>query len=73
MNIINVLDVVASVGTVVSLYLVGKYRKAWILYSASSVAFTIVCIDKHLVGLTIMGCILFVLGIRNYWLGGKKC
>lgn len=69
---IKIFDIIASVLTVTSLYLAGKYNKAWILYCISCIFFVIVCYHKQLWGLTGMGIILFGIGIKNYVTGLKK-
>ena len=72
MNLISVFDIVSAIITVVSLNLVHKDYRAWILYTVGSVLFIVVCWSNHLPGLTIMGFCLSGTGIRNYILGRKK-
>ena len=69
MTIIQILDILASVLTVVSLNLVARSYKYWLLYVLSSIFFIIVCIANHIWGLTCMGIFLFFTGINNYRLG----
>lgn len=66
MNLLPLLDWSASVITVVTLLLVSKYPKAWLGYSIGALLFTIVCSEKGLVGLTCMGILLVIIGLRNY-------
>ena len=72
LTIIKVLDILASVLTVVSLNLVVKSYKWWLLYSFASVCFIIVCFSNHITGLTLMGCFLLATGIKNYVIGKRK-
>jgi hypothetical protein len=69
--LIRILDITASVLTVVSLNLVMKSYRWWILYSLASVCFIIVCFSNHIPGLTLMGIFLLVTGIKNYIVGRK--
>ena len=73
MNILQILDYVTSILIVISIFLVEKHRKAWLLYSFSSVLFVIECVAKSLPGLSVMGCILTIVGLRNYSLREKSC
>ena len=66
MNLLSILDWSASIITVSTLLLVSKYPKAWIAYSVGAFLFTIVCSEKGLVGLTCMGMLLVIIGLRNY-------
>ena len=72
MNIMAILDIFTSVTTVVTLLLVAKYPNAWLVYSVGNIAFVVVCVDKHLIGLTCMGIILFFVGLNNFRLARKK-
>jgi hypothetical protein len=71
-NLIKILDIVASIGTVVSLFLVVKNYRWWVLYTFSSVCFIIVCLANKIPGLTAMGICLFVVGIRNFICGRRN-
>lgn len=64
--IYTVLDYTAALIVIVSLLLVSRYKKAWLLYSANTVLYVTVTISKGLVGLTIMGICLGIVGIYNY-------
>lgn len=74
----KVFDILACIGVVVSLNLVTRFYKAWLLYIISCVFQVIVCV--HIIacghdevrGLTIMGIVLMFTGIRNYWKERKK-
>ena len=68
-NLIRIFDIIASVTTVITLNLVSKTYKAWLFYCIGCIFFTIVCFSKSLFGLTIMGIILFITGLRNYYSG----
>jgi len=70
--IIRILDILSAILTVVSLNLTVKCNRAWLLYSFSCILFTTVCISKHLIGLSCMGVILLITGIKNYIIGKEK-
>ncbi len=70
-TIIRLCDILASVLTVVSLNIVAKNYKGWLLYIFASILFVIVCAYNKIPGLTIMGVFLFGTGIRNYLIGRK--
>ncbi len=69
--IIKLLDIISSILTVTSLFLVTKSYKWWLVYSVASVCFTAVMIHSKLWGLTVMGVLLFIVGINNYLKGRK--
>lgn len=70
--LIQILDVVSATLIVISLSLVTRWSKAWLLYAFSSFLFTIVCAHNKLPGLAIMGVILLLIGLKNYWVERKK-
>ena len=70
--VILICDILASLITLISLNLVLKSYKWWLLYISGTVFFVVVCIAKHIPGLTIMGICLGFTGIRNYRIGCKK-
>jgi nicotinamide riboside transporter PnuC len=72
MNIIKILDILTLILTVVSLYLVSKSYKYWLLYCLSTIFFIIVCSSNKIFGLTIMGVLLFITGLNNYRIGKNK-
>lgn len=71
-QLLTTLDVYTSINTVVTIFLVGKYPKAWLAYAVGNIAFVAVCLEKHLLGLTCMGVILFFVGLNNYRLSRKR-
>ena len=68
----TVCDYLAAIITIISLQLVVKHYKCWLLYALGSIVYTIVCINAHLVGLSILGVLLFFSGILNYFKGRKE-
>ena len=72
MDIIKMLDILSATMTVICLNLTVRTYKAWAWYSLSCIFFTIVTYNRNLPGLTIMGIILFVTGVKNYITGRKK-
>ena len=70
--ILRILDIVASVMIVASLWNVTKNRKWWLVYAIGTVPFLYVTVSKGLIGLTIMGVVLLCTGMKNYFREGKK-
>lgn len=70
--LITICDILACITTVVGLYLTSRSYKWWILYTSSNIFFVVVTIYKHLPALTIMGIVLFGVGIKNYIVERKK-
>jgi len=64
--LIRIFDILASIGIIVSLNLVTKFNRAWLLYVIACVLQIAVCGYNRIPGMTIMGIILFFTGIRNY-------
>jgi len=71
-SLIRVLDVVLCILVIVSLNLVSRSYKIWLLYSASSLLQVFVCAYKQMPGMAVMGAVLFLTGIKNYLQGRKK-
>jgi len=61
-----VCDFLAMATTVLGLLLAPKYHKWWIVYISSNVFFVIVTVHTHLPWMTVLGVILFFVGIKNY-------
>jgi len=72
LDIIKILDIIASILIVLSLNLVVKGYKWWLLYIFSNIFFIIVVASKGLMGMTVMGSILMCTGIKNYIVGRKN-
>lgn len=72
MGIKLILDILASSMTIVSLFLTSKYNWAWLLYCLACIFYIATVGIAGLVGLTIMGIILFFVGLKNYVVGRKK-
>ena len=70
--LIHICDILACVGTVVTLNLVEKHYKVWLWYSFFGIMYITVTAYNKIPGLTIMGIILLFTGIRNYYIGRKK-
>lgn len=68
---ISICDILGATLTIVSLFLTSKSYKAWALYSFACIPFTIVGISKQLPGYTVMGILLFIIGIKNFIMGRK--
>lgn len=68
-SLIRVLDVLAAVLIVVSLNLVTRSYKFWILYAIASILFVVVCVYNWIPGLALMGVFLSFTGVRNYQIG----
>jgi len=73
MNVlIQVGDVVAAVLIILALNMVTRNYRWWLFYSATNIVFMAVTIYKGLPGLTIMGIVLSITGIRNYFIEKRK-
>jgi len=70
--LMRIVDILAAILTVISLNLVSKHYKWWLLYIVSTIFYLIVVIYNKIPGLTILGIFLFITGIKNYMLGGRK-
>lgn len=70
--LIKILDILASTLTVLSLAMVSKSYKWWIVYCIASILFTIVVFANQIWGLTLMGVCLFIAGANNYRIGKAK-
>ncbi len=66
-----VLDIVSAIGVVVTLNLVQKYNKAWLGYAIAAFLFTLVMVHNGLPGMSLMGVVLTITGIKNYLKGRK--
>ena len=69
---IRILDILSSIGTVICLNLAVKTHKAWAWYLIPTIMFIIVCWNRSLPGLTVMGFFLFGTGLKNYIIGRRK-
>jgi len=65
--IYNICDFLAMATTVLGLLLAPRYYKWWIVYISSNIFFVIVTIHMHLPWMTLLGIILFFVGIKNYY------
>ena len=66
-----ILDVVSAICVVVTLNLVQRYNRAWLGYAIGAFLFTLVMAYSRLPGMTLMGVVLTVTGIKNYLKGIK--
>lgn len=69
---VQICDFVAAVSLVVALNLVDRHYKWWLFYACTNIPFSIATICKGLPWLTLMGLVLMVTGIKNYYVGRKK-
>jgi len=72
MEIIKVLDILAAVITVLTLNLIPKSYKWWLGYGLGTILFTIVMVTKSLLGMAVMGVVLFITAVKNYYQGKLK-
>jgi|GEM_PF-5972660 len=70
--LIKICDILACVTTVSGLLLVTRHYKWWILYTSSNLFYLVVTLHSKLPGLTLLGVILFFVGIKNYFTEKKK-
>ena len=71
-TLLKVCDILASTITVVSLFMVSKSYKWWLVYAVGSILFIIVTASNHIFGLTCMGTVLFFVGVNNYIKGRNE-
>jgi len=73
MNIlIQICDVVGAISIIIALNMVGRNYRWWLFYACTNILFSAVTIYKGLPGLTVMGAILCLTGIKNYYIGKRK-
>jgi hypothetical protein len=70
--IVNILDIIAMVGTIICLNLTSKTHKAWLLYLIPTACFIALMIIERIPGQIVMGLFLFGTGIRNYVIYQKR-
>ena len=70
--LIKMFDILGGIGIALSLNLVVKRYKFWIMYVIATVLFLVVVAYKGLPGLFIMGICTLIAGIRNYRSEKKK-
>jgi len=70
--LITICDIVACITTITGLLLVTRHYKWWILYTVSNIFYIIVTIHSRLIGLTILGIVLFFVGMKNYIVERRK-
>lgn len=63
---IQFLDWLTMILTILCMYLVPKYRKWWLVYVFANAVFVYVMIYKELWGWTLGGVILVGIGLKNY-------
>lgn len=66
-----ILDIVSAICVIVTLNLVQKWNKMWLGYAIGAFLFTLVMAHSRLPGMTLMGIVLTITGIRNYLKGLK--
>lgn len=71
MNIIKILDIIAATLVVLSLFMVPKSYKWWLVYAVSAIFCTVVYFSKGLPGMTIMALVLLCVGLKNYFIGRR--
>ena len=69
---ILIIDVLCAVNIIITLNLVQKYNKMWIVYAIGNFLYCTLMWYKGLPALAIMGVVLFFTGINNYRKGRKK-
>jgi len=70
--LIKIFDVLVCISVVVSLNLITRFYRAWLLYIIGSALQVVVCLYKGMFGMTIMGVILGLTGVKNYLVERKK-
>jgi len=70
--LIKIFEFLSALFIMISITMVIKSYKWWILYVASCVLYIVVMFHSGLAWYALMGIYLFITGIRNYTLGKKK-
>jgi len=70
--LVEILDILAAIITVITLNLIPKSYKWWLGYGVGAGLFIIVMVAKHLPGMTVMGIVLIMTAIKNYLIGKKN-
>jgi len=68
-NLVQYLDLPTAILVIVSIALVSKYYKAWLLHAFTSLLCATINYYKELPALTVAMLILMVVGVRNYYIG----
>ena len=71
-TLIQIFDITSAILIVLSLALVTRWYKVWLLYAFASFLFTIVCVYNRIPGLSVMGVILLFVGLKNFRSERKK-
>lgn len=71
-ELIQILDFVSAAIIVITLNLVVRNYRWWIVYALNCILFGLVTIYNGLPGLTIMAVILGITGVKNYFVEKKK-
>lgn len=64
--IFPICDFLAALTTVIGLVMIPKNYRWWILYTLSNVFYVVITIKAKMTCLTILGFVLFIIGIKNY-------
>lgn len=70
--LIKIFEIVSAILIVVSLSLVTRWYKVWILYAFASFLFVINCAYNGKLFYAGMGVVLLFMGLKNYWVEKKK-
>lgn len=70
-TLFTILDIVSAICVIVTLNLVQRYNRAWLGYAIGAFLFTLVMMYSRLPGMSLMGIVLIITGIKNY-LKGKN-
>jgi hypothetical protein len=62
----NICDFLAATTTVVGLVMIPKNYRWWIVYTISNIFYVVVTIKAKMTCLTILGFVLFFIGVKNY-------
>jgi hypothetical protein len=71
-EILTILDWAGCILIILSLNLIRKSYKFWLLYVIASIIFSVTCFMGGLNGLGVCGIFLIATGFINYFKGGKK-
>lgn len=70
--IVRILDIVAAILLIVSMCLVVRFYKAWLLYAFTAALCTLLLLYKGLYGFAVANIILMLIGLKNYLVERRK-
>lgn len=67
-----VIEIFGAIWLTLAIFMLGRNYKWWLFYAAANLPFALTTVYAGCYWYTLMGCILCISGIRNYYIGKKK-